>query len=77
MAKYRRTEMNCKRAYWARSAVATFMTVTGVDREDAICDLLADLMHLCKQYPSSYGDFANNLRRATNHFDPESKGTEV
>lgn len=37
--------MNDSRARWADAAIGTFMEATGADREDALKDLLTDLMH--------------------------------
>ena len=39
--------MNDKRAQWAQEAVTAFQRVTRADDEDAVKDLLANLMHLC------------------------------
>jgi hypothetical protein len=38
---------NEDRAEWAEAALAEFQKRTRCDRQDAISDLLADLMHLC------------------------------
>lgn len=61
---------NRDRARWAAEAVANFRARTGTDKEDAICDLLANLMHLCESDPS-YGGFQDELTRATNLFTGE------
>ena len=37
--------MNVSRAGWAGAALSTFMRETGTDEEDALGDLLTDLMH--------------------------------
>lgn len=38
-------EMNQDRALWAGVAIAVFQRETGTDEEDALGDLLCDLMH--------------------------------
>lgn len=60
--------MNGKRAAWAANALAVFMAETGVDKEDALCDLLADLMHWCDRNDD---DFDKALNRARWHYDAE------
>src|SRR5438105_1714995 len=37
--------LNDDRALWAETALQSFMDCTGCDQEDALGDLLADLMH--------------------------------
>lgn len=37
---------NDNRAEWAHRAILAFESATGTDREDALCDLLADLRRL-------------------------------
>ncbi len=59
---------NEDRAEWARKALATFMFTTGSEREDAVCDLLADLMHYCRLNDI---DFEDELRRGRVHFEEE------
>ena len=49
----------------AEQAIALYKTQD--DNEDALCDLLCDLQHLCGQDPS-YGSFQDVLRRAKVHF---------
>ena len=59
---------NSARAQWADEAVRVFMTRTGSDLEDCLCDLLADLMHwadICEF------DFAAALDRASDHYASE------
>lgn len=36
---------NAERAAWAHQTVTAFRQASRVDEEDAMCDLLADLMH--------------------------------
>jgi hypothetical protein len=40
-------EQNDDRANWAEATLITFMGCTGTDAEDAVADLLTDLMHWC------------------------------
>lgn len=52
-----------------RDVVDRYIKRTGVDKEDALCDLLCDLLHYADQY--GY-DFAHELRRACDHFEAET-----
>jgi hypothetical protein len=63
--------MNERRAAWAGLAIAAFMAATGTDLEDALPDLLADLMHWCdrKDY-----DFDLALERGRDHHEAETMG---
>ena len=61
--------MNHRRARWARTALQEFMAQTGVDYEDALGDLLADLMHLSDREPF---DFEAGLDRARGHYAAET-----
>jgi len=65
--------MNNSRAAWAGQAVSAFIAATGTDREDAVGDLLADLMHWCDR---SGQDFTHELARATDHYGAETLGEE-
>ena len=60
--------MNQERSEWAEVAILAFMGETSVDREDALCDLLADLAHWSDRNGM---DFAYELRRAKNHYEAE------
>lgn len=64
---------NEDRAEWAEQALATFMKRTGTDREDALCDLLADLMHWADR---NGGDFDSQLDRARMHYEAETTGDD-
>jgi len=64
---------NVNRAAWAASAVAEFQAVTGSDDEDAVADLLGDLMHLCARKSKKYGTFEECLRRAEEFFGYENR----
>lgn len=61
--------MNDKRAAWAESALETFMDATGADKEDALADFLADLMHWCDR---NEGDFDAAMSRARYHYEAET-----
>jgi len=63
-------EMNDLRAQWAESALRDFRENTGTDLEDAVCDLLADLMHWCDRHGQ---DFEHELRRAQLHYEAETE----
>ena len=45
---------NNERALWADHALRAFMAETGTDYEDALCDLLCDLMHLSDRTPFDF-----------------------
>ena len=61
--------MNGSRAEWAGSAVVEFQRKTGSDNEDALCDLLCDLMHWADY--EGY-DFEAALLRAQHHYLAET-----
>jgi hypothetical protein len=61
--------MNDSRAGWAAAAIGVFRDETGADFEDAVCDLLADLMHWCDRNGQS---FAAELSRARSHYEAET-----
>ena len=60
---------NNERAAWAKFAVEAFMWKTGTDFEDALCDLLCDLMHLSDRAPF---DFDAALQHARDHYLAET-----
>ncbi len=62
-------ELNACRAQWAAVALAAFRRQTGADAEDALSDLLADLMHWCDRSGLS---FVDELRRALGHYEEEA-----
>ncbi len=64
---------NDDRASWAGSALSTFIQVTGTDLEDAMGDLLADLMHWADRH--NY-DFDAALDRARHHYEAETVGEQ-
>lgn len=61
--------MNDARAAWAAAALRCFSQETGTDDEDALTDLLADLMHWSDR---NGGDFENALHFARLHYDAET-----
>jgi hypothetical protein len=61
--------MNDARADWAATALRCFARETGTDDEDALTDLLCDLMHWSDRHG---GDFENALRLARLHYEAET-----
>lgn len=61
--------MNDRRAEWAAAALRAFMEATGTDEEDALGDLLADLMHWADR---NNFDFESALDRARSHYVEET-----
>ena len=61
--------LNRNRARWAAAALAEFRRQTGADLEDAVSDLLADLMHWCDRLGQ---EFPQELRRALHHYEEET-----
>ena len=66
---------NAIRARWAELVLEFHRNIVdagdcGVDEEDALCDLLVNLMHCCNQgnIPESFDE---ELERARKHFDEE------
>jgi len=66
--------MNAYRARWAEIALRAFQKATGADAQDAVCDLLCDLMHLSDR--SEFG-FEAALGRARKHYEAETEGEEA
>ncbi len=62
---------NNDRAMWALSAIREFRTVTGVDPEDSIADLVCDLAHLCDRIGIC---FDAEIMRASQHYSEEAPG---
>lgn len=60
---------NDDRAEWADTALNAFMRVTRTDHEDAVSDLLADLMHYCDRQGWNFED---ELRRGSEHYHEET-----
>jgi hypothetical protein len=65
--------LNAERAERAAAALQTYIDLTHTDLEDALTDLLGDLMHLVEQDDAEvYGkDFHAHLVRARGHFQEE------
>lgn len=61
---------NDERAEWAHRAILAFEGATGTDREDALADLLCDLMHWANVYGQ---DFERELSRATDSYSEETQ----
>ena len=64
--KYR----NVARVEWARTAVDTFQSVCRTDDDDALCDLLCDLMHLAD---AEGWQLDTELSRTRGHYEYEMK----
>lgn len=65
---------NEDRAGWAEGAIQKFIELTGTDREDALADLLCDLLHWAdREYfvPTDPSGFDCELARARMHFEAE------
>ncbi len=60
---------NADRAEWAASTLRHFQCTTGSDYEDALGDLLGDLMHWCDR---NNFDFELALERARGHHEAET-----
>jgi hypothetical protein len=59
---------NLLRACWAEAAIAAFRRQTATDIEDALGDLLCDLMHWAD---AKHFDFEAALLRARDHYEAE------
>jgi len=66
--------MNERRTAWAGLALAAFITATGTDEEDALGDLLTNLMHWADR--NNY-DFEAALFRAQGHYEAETAGVAI
>lgn len=64
-------EMNAERADWAAAALCQFECATGTDYDDALADLLCDLMHWCDRNDFDF-DAAMSIARM--HYDAETGG---
>jgi hypothetical protein len=70
---------NDARAQLAETAIGQFQICTGSDWDDALADLLADLMHLCDRATHEDGtalNFAEELERARQHYEAETMADE-
>jgi hypothetical protein len=61
-------DMNDDRAQWAAVALREFQRATGTEDDDALSDLLCDLMHWCDRNDC---EFEAALSRARMHYDAE------
>jgi hypothetical protein len=61
--------MNHKRAAWAEAALREFQRATGAEDENALGDLLCDLMHLADRRG---WNFDAGLERAQMHYEAET-----
>jgi hypothetical protein len=68
--------MNNERAKWARKALGNFSEITGCDKEDALSDLLCNLMHMCDRESGQGFDFEEALDRARRNYQAEISGIE-
>ena len=66
--------MNDDRAEWAAASLRHFQCTTGTDYDDALCDLLCDLMHWCDRHEF---EFESALSRARNHYAAETCSDDV
>jgi hypothetical protein len=62
-------DKNDDRAEWAAAALREFQRRTGTDDEDALSDLLCDLMHWSDR---NNFDFDTELSRARMHYEAET-----
>jgi hypothetical protein len=62
--------MAAARTRFAQGALWAFQKQTHTDDEDAVCDLLCDLMHWCDYNDT---DFADQYRRASYHYEAETR----
>lgn len=61
--------MNTDRTRWADAALIEFQRLTRADTEDAVSDLLTDLIHRCDRHGQH---FDAELGRARNHYEFET-----
>ena len=61
--------MNERRAEWGACAIRHFQSHTCIDLEDALADLLCDLMHFAGR---NGFDFTHELRRSGMHYEAET-----
>jgi hypothetical protein len=66
--------MNDARSTWAAHALYAFMDATGTDLQEALSDLLADLMHWCDR--NSNASFDDALARGRFHYNEETTAEE-
>jgi len=59
---------NSNRCLRAEAAIHEYKRLSCVDLDDALCDLLADLMHWCDEHPF---DFDQELHRGRRNYEAE------
>lgn len=64
--------MNDTRAAWAATVLVEFQKATRTDREDALADLLTDLLHWCDRTGL---DFDTELARGRGNYQEETAET--
>jgi hypothetical protein len=62
-------DQNDDRSDWAEAALVTFAEQTGTDEEDAVADLLCDLMHFCDRHGL---EFRDELARGEGNYEEET-----
>lgn len=67
---------NLDRAEWALRALEAFQQATRTDNEDALSDLLCDLMHLADYAKGGLEEFDSALARAEAHYGYETEAEE-
>jgi hypothetical protein len=65
--------MNGERAQYADNAITAFQLTTRTDIQDAVSDLLADLMHWCDRHGM---EFEDELNRGRMHYLAETADNE-
>lgn len=66
-------DMNDDRAAWADEAIRTFQRASKCEDDEALPDLLADLMHWADRNPKAAPDgFDDALRRAQGNYEAET-----
>lgn len=60
---------NDNRALWAEKALLAFRKITGTEAEDAVSDLLCNLMHFCDRDGQN---FRREFERSQRHYTDET-----
>lgn len=61
--------INERRSEWALIAIDKFRQATGIDEEDAVSDLIADIAHYCDRHGVQ---LMEEIRRAKMHYEAET-----
>jgi hypothetical protein len=64
--------LNDDRAKWAGNAISAFMQITGTEPENALSDLLCDLMHWADRQEECFG---SALEHARWHYEEETSAS--